>query len=123
MVHGDEGLLAAERITTALFSGDSAALGQSDLAQLAQDGLPSSQLHREEMPQTLTQLLAQAGVAGGKQLKDALAREAILINGEPVVGGPTVSSMVALPPERALYGRFYLVRFGKKKYHLLIDDA
>ena len=27
------------------------------------------------------------------------------------------------PAERALHGRFYLVRFGKKKYHLLIDGA
>ena len=123
LVHGDEGLSAAMRITEALFSGDAAALGETDLQQLALDGLPSSQLDRNGLPPTLTKLLAQAGLAGGKQIKDALAREAVLINGQPVSGGPTVTSKDALPTERALHGRFYLVRFGKKKYHLLIDGA
>ena len=123
LVHGDEGLSAATRITEALFSGDAAALGETDLQQLALDGLPSSQLDRNDLPPTLTQLLAQAGLAAGKQIKDALAREAVLINGQPVNGGPTVTSEDALPAERALHGRFYLVRFGKKKYHLLIDGA
>ena len=123
LVHGDEGLSAAMRITEALFSGDAAALGETDLQQLALDGLPSSQLARNDLPPTLTQLLAQAGLAAGKQIKDALAREAVLINGQPVRGGPTVTSEDALPAERALHGRFYLVRFGKKKYHLLIDGA
>ena len=123
LVHGDEGLSAAMRITEALFSGDAAALGETDLQQLALDGLPSSQLDRNDLPPTLTQLLAQAGLAAGKQIKDALAREAVLINGQPVSGGPTVTTEDALPAERALHGRFYLVRFGKKKYHLLIDGA
>ena len=49
-----------------------------------------------------------------EQIKDALAREAVLINGQPVSGGPTVTTEDALPAERALHGRFYLVRFGKK---------
>ena len=123
LVHGDEGLSAAMHITEALFSGDAAALGETDLQQLALDGLPSSQLDRNDLPPTLTQLLAQVGLAAGKQIKDALAREAVLINGQPVNGGPTVTSEDALPVERALHGRFYLVRFGKKKYHLLIDGA
>ena len=39
LVHGDEGLTAAERITEALFSGDPSALAEPDLAQLALDGL------------------------------------------------------------------------------------
>ena len=38
LVHGDEGLSAAMRITEALFSGDAAALGETDLQQLALDG-------------------------------------------------------------------------------------
>ena len=74
LVHGDEGLSAAMRITEALFSGDAAALDETDLQQLALDGLPSSQLNRNDLPSTLTQLLAQAGLAAGKQIKDALAR-------------------------------------------------
>jgi len=121
LVHGEAGLSAAQRITDALFSGDSDALGEADLAQLAQDGLPSDTLIRSEFPATFSQLLAQAGVAAGKQVKDALAREAVWVNGQPVTGGPTATCEDALDPTRALHGRFYLIRFGKKKYHLFID--
>ena len=121
LVHGEAGLSAAQRITDALFSGDSDALGEADLAQLAQDGLPSDTLIRSEFPATFSQLLAQAGVATGKQVKDALAREAVWVNGQPVTGGPTATCEDALDPTRALHGRFYLIRFGKKKYHLFID--
>ena len=91
LVHGDEGLSAAERITEALFSGDPSTLAEADLEQLALDGLPTDTIHRSECPPTLTQLLAQVGVASGKQVKDALAREAVLVNGLPVAGGPTAS--------------------------------
>ena len=123
LVHGEAGLSAAERITEALFSGDLSDLGEADLKQLAMDGLPTHTLDRTDLPPTLTQLLAQVGVAAGKQIKDALAREAVLINGQPVTGGPTVTCEEVLSTERALHGRFFLVRFGKKKYHLLIDGA
>ena len=123
LVHGNAGLTAAERITEALFSGDPSALGEADLAQLALDGLPAEKIKRDDVPPTFTQLLAQVGVAAGKQIKDALAREAILVNGQPVTGGPTVTCEEALAPQRALHSRFFLVRFGKKKYHLLFEDA
>ena len=102
---------------------DPSALGEADLAQLALDGLPAEKIKRDDVPPTFTQLLAQLGVAAGKQIKDALAREAILVNGQPVTGGPTVTCEEALAPQRALHGRFFLVRFGKKKYHLLFEDA
>ena len=42
MVHGEEGLQAAERITESLFSGDISNLSETDLEQLKQDGLPSA---------------------------------------------------------------------------------
>ena len=88
LVHGEAGLTAAERITDALFSGDPEALGEADLQQLALDGLPSNQLARDDFPPTFSQLLAQVGVAAGKQIKDALVREAVWVNGQPVSGAP-----------------------------------
>ena len=121
LVHGDEGLSAAERITEALFSGDPSALAEPDLAQLALDGLPASRLNRQDLPPTFSQLLNQVELATGKQIKDALAREAVLINGLPVVGGQTVTCDIALDRSRALHDRFHLVRFGKKKYHLFTE--
>ena len=121
LVHGDEGLSAAERITEALFSCDPSALAEPDLAQLALDGLPASRLNRQDLPPTFSQLLNQVELATGKQIKDALAREAVLVNGLPVVGGQTVTCDIALDRRRALHDRFHLVRFGKKKYHLFTE--
>ena len=121
LVHGDEGLSAAERITEALFSGDPSALAEPDLAQLALDGLPASRLNRQDLPPTFSQLLNQVELATGKQIKDALAREAVLVNGLPVVGGQTVACDIALDRSRAMHDRFHLVRFGKKKYHLFTE--
>ena len=122
LVHGEAGLTAAERITDALFSGDPDALAEADLQQLALDGLPSNQLARDDFPPTFSQLLAQVGVAAGKQVKDALVREAVWVNGQPVSGGPTTNCDAALDKAQALHGRYFLIRFGKKKYHLLIED-
>jgi len=121
LVHGDDGLHAAQRITEALFSGDASQLGDADLQQLALDGLPSEAFVRADCPPTFSQLLAQCGLAAGKQIKDALQREAILVNGQPVTGGPTVTCDVALDRSIALHDRYYIVRFGKKKYLLLTE--
>jgi len=84
LVHGDNGLLAAQRITQALFSDDLAGLSESDFEQLQQDGLPSSKLIRSDIGETpLTQILADVEMAAsGKQVKDALVRNAVFINGE-----------------------------------------
>ena len=122
LVHGEAGLTAAERITDALFSGDPDALAEADLQQLALDGLPSNQLARDDFPPTFSQLLAQVGGAAGKPVKDAQGREAIWVNGQPVSGGPTTNCDAALDKAQALHGRHFLVRFGKKKYHLFIED-
>jgi tyrosyl-tRNA synthetase len=119
MVHGEEGLNAALRITKALFEGTLSALSKSDILQLRQDGLPASVVARSSLPETLTQMLADVGMASsGKQIKDALARDAVSVNNRTV--GLQDNSEVArcFAPLNAVFDRFYLVRLGKKKYHL-----
>ena len=120
LVHGDSGLLAAQRITQALFSDELKALGQDDFEQLRLDGLPSSRLERHrltDMP--LTQLLADAQMAAsGKQVKDALAREAVFINGQPKSAADNMKTPECFAPEASFFGKFYLCKLGKKKYHL-----
>ena len=119
LVHGEEGLQAAMRITEALFSGALDALSEGDVLQLRQDGLPASTVARGGFPDTLTQLLTEAGMASsGKQVKDALGRKAVLINNRELGWEDNGDVSAALTPELALYSRFYLVRLGKKKYHL-----
>ena len=119
LVHGDEGLAAAQRITQCLFSGDLQTLSATDLQQLRQDGLPASTLRRQELPETLTHLLVEAGMASsGKQVKDALGRSAVTFNGAAVSWEQNAQVAACLDAARALFGRYFLVRLGKKKYHL-----
>ena len=120
LVHGDSGLSAARRITQALFSDELDKLDASDFEQLKQDGLPSSNLFRAEIAETpLTQILADVEMAvSGKQVKDALIRNAVFINGESKSIDDNMRSAISFSAEKAFFGRFYLVKLGKKKYHL-----
>ncbi len=121
LVHGDGGLEAAERITSAMFSGDESSLSASDLTQLSLDGLPSSVITREAMPETLTQLLTDAGMAAsGKQVKDALGRSAVWINGLSVSVADNADPVSCFAPETAMYERYFITRLGKKKVHLFV---
>ncbi|MGD8174712.1 tyrosine--tRNA ligase [Marinimicrobium sp. ARAG 43.8] len=120
LIHGSDGLKAAERITEALFSHDLTSLGEADLEQLKLDGLPSSVLEREVLGrEPLTQLLVDAGMASsGKQIKDALGRDAVVINGRAHGADYNLRAGDCFAEDLALFGRFYICRLGKKKYHL-----
>lgn len=120
LIHGEGGLVAAERITEALFSHDLSSLGEGDLEQLKLDGLPFSVLEREFLgKEPLTQLLVDAGMAAsGKQVKDALGREAVVINGVARSADDNLRVPECFSPDAALFGRFFICRLGKKKYHL-----
>lgn len=120
LVHGAQGLQAAERITRALFSGDDEHLSREDFESLRQDGLPASILGVEDVKKPLTTLLAERGVVvSGKQVKDALARHAVTINGAAIGLDGNTMGADNFTVAKARYGRFFLVRVGKKNYHLL----
>ena len=119
LVHTDVGLEAAERITQAMFNGEEGSLSESDLAQLSLDGLPSSTVARAELPATLTQLLTDAGmVTSGKQVKDALGRSAVVINGKPVSVDDNANPQKCFAIDSAMHGQYFITRLGKKKVHL-----
>jgi tyrosyl-tRNA synthetase len=120
LVHGEEGLLAAQRITEALFSGDSSSLSLQDLEQLKLDGLPATDLARQDLTdKPLTTLFTESGmVKAGREAKDALARKAVLINGVAKGAEDNMKALDCFDEAASLYGRFYLVKLGKKKYHL-----
>ncbi|MFM4803932.1 tyrosine--tRNA ligase [Aeromonas bivalvium] len=111
LVHGKGALAAARRIGELLFRGDVARLGESDLVQLAQDGMPSSPIEGET---DLVTLLVESGLANSKRVaRELLAAGAISLNGgirqdEQVTDGDW------------LFGRYLLLRRGKKQYHLVI---
>lgn len=120
LIHGEEGLEAARRITKALFSGDIDDLSESDLEQVRLDGLPSTVIAGGELQdRPLTGLLVDSGmVAAGKQVKDALGRAAVLINGQVLAPEDNMRLPECFARSRALYGRFFLVKLGKKSHHL-----
>lgn len=119
LVHGDEGVLAAERISEALFRNSLTGLAESDLGQLAQDGLPSSQV---EGPTELLQVLVDAGLAvtpRGEvtvgQARKLIGSNAVSVNGEKIDDAAFV-----LTREDALHGRYHIVQKGKKNHHLVV---
>ena len=120
LVHGESALESAKRITEALFSGDLAALSEQELEQIKLDGLPSSDLVLADISETpLTTLFAECGmVKTGREVKDALGRNAVLINSEAKGAEDNMSTAQSFTADKALFGRFFLVKLGKKKHHL-----
>ncbi|MFQ2668036.1 tyrosine--tRNA ligase [Aeromonas caviae] len=111
LVHGKGALAAAQRISESLFSGEVARLGESDLAQLAQDGMPSSPIKGET---DLVTLLVECGLANSKRIaRELLAAGAVSVNG-------AIRRDEALTADDRLFGRYLLLRRGKKQYHLVI---
>lgn len=120
LIHGEDGLLAAQRITESLFSDRFDGLSEADLLQLKQDGLPFSILKRSELADaTLIQVLVDAQMApSGKQVKDALQRAAVFVNGQAKSLDDNMKVSDCFAGESSYFGRFFLCRMGKKKYHL-----
>ncbi|MGL6537083.1 tyrosine--tRNA ligase [Aeromonas hydrophila] len=110
LVHGKGALAAAQRISELLFSGEVARLGESDLAQLAQDGMPGWRIEGET---DLVTLLVESGLANSKRIaRELLAAGAISLNGEIRRDEPLTAA-------DRLFGHYLLLRRGKKQYRLV----
>ena len=120
LVHGKLGVEAALRISDALFSGDPNKLSKKDFEQMCQDGISSSSVDEEGLLQKpLTQILTDCGmVKAGREVKDALGRHSVFVNGISQGNSDNMKAREIFSKERALHGRFFMVRLGKKKYHL-----
>ena len=120
LVHGEAALESAKRITQALFSGDLAELSENELEQIKLDGLPSSDLALDGLAEIpMTSLFADCGmVKAGREVKDALGRKAVLVNGEAKGMEDNMNCAEVFAADKALFDRFFLVKLGKKKYHL-----
>lgn len=115
LVHGVSGLRSAERITEALFGGDVERLTEVDLAQLQLDGVPSALV--SEKYEVLEGLVAV-------ELAESKGRARQLIQ----QGGVTINSRkvenvdATLTREAALFGKYHLLRRGKKSWSLLVHE-
>ena len=113
LVHGAEALEGAKRIARALFSGSVETLTAEDLGALAQDGMDRS----EADPATLT--LVDALVVTGLASSKGAARKLIDSGGVSVNGVKQTDPAAELDWHDALHHRAYLLRRGKKQWHLL----
>ena len=110
LVHGDDGLAAAQRISDGLFSGDISTLTEEDFGQLKQDGMPSSKLEGS----TLVDALVQTDLAkSNKMAREFINNGAVLVNGEKVS-----DHEAKLDWNQAFFGKYFLLKRGKKLFHL-----
>ena len=113
MVHGEEGLAAAKRITQSLFSGSLSEMTEVDFGQLAQDGLELFEVPRDT---DLQQALVIAGMAPSKgQARTMISSNAVSVNGEK-----QTDTEYSFADSDRLFGRYTLLRRGKKNYTLLL---
>jgi tyrosyl-tRNA synthetase len=116
-LHGESGLVSAERATKALFSGEIAGLAVDEIADVFSD-IPSSQVDAPDLEGegvSLADLLVSCDLASSKgDARRSIEGGGVYVNSERV--GDTAASVTSA---QAIEGRFVLLRKGKKNYHLV----
>ena len=112
LIHGQEALEAAQRITAALFSGNLKELSATEMKDAFKD-VPTAELPKED--KNIIDVLIEAGVSSSKrQAREDVTNGAISVNGEKV----TDLEYVVDAKDR-LEDSFTIIRRGKKKYHMV----
>ncbi|MBX0316601.1 tyrosine--tRNA ligase [Planococcus glaciei] len=112
LIHGEEALQDAQRITKALFSGDLKALSAEEMKAAFKD-VPSVEMVKE--PKSIVDLIVEAGISSSKrQAREDVTNGAISVNGEKVTDLEYV-----IDEKDRLEDAFAIVRRGKKKYHMV----
>lgn len=113
IVHGEASVASAERISNVLFGGDVAELTSEDLQQLELDGMETTSASGDA---GLLDVMTEAGLAKSNgQARQLVSSKAVRLNGEVVE-----DARLRLSREDALYGRYHVLRRGKKQWHLVL---
>lgn len=116
MVHGAKAVESAQRISSALFGGEISSLQEQDLAQLQLDGLDSTVCSNGD---GLLSVMVNAQLARSTgEARKLVQGRGVRLNDE-VVATPDCE----INFERALLGRYFVLRKGKKVHHLLVKSA
>lgn len=112
LIHGEQALEDAQRITKALFSGDLKALSAEEMKSAFKD-VPSVEMAKE--PKSIVDLIVEAGVTSSKrQAREDVSNGAISVNGEKVTDLEYI-----IDGKDRLEDAFAIIRRGKKKYHMI----
>jgi len=116
-VHGETGLARAQQATQVLFGGVLEGLTGDEIADIFSH-VPSTEVARARLEGdglSVVELLAESGVASSKgDARRSIEGGGVYLNNERV---DDVERSVTL--DRALEGRFLVLRKGKKNYHLV----
>lgn len=112
LIHGEESLQQAIKITEALFSGDVRSLSASEIEQGFKD-VPS--FNAADTDGNLVDLLVAAKISPSKrQAREDITNGAIIVNGERIT-----DTSYELQESDRIEGQFTIIRRGKKKYTLI----
>ncbi|MBU5593685.1 tyrosine--tRNA ligase [Amphibacillus sp. MSJ-3] len=112
LVHSEEALEQAKRISNALFSGDIKQLNGAEIKQGFKD-VPTVQMQKDAKP--LVELLVEANISSSKrQAREDIKNGAIYINGER-----QQDLQYELSDADRIDDQFTIIRRGKKKYFLI----
>ncbi|WP_434402359.1 tyrosine--tRNA ligase [Planococcus sp. 11815] len=112
LIHGQEALADAQRITKALFSGDLKSLSADEMKAAFKD-VPSVEMAKQAKP--IVDLIVDSKVSPSKrQAREDITNGAISINGEKIRDLEYV-----VDEKDRLDDEFAIVRRGKKKYHMI----
>jgi tyrosyl-tRNA synthetase len=113
LIHGEESLQQAIKISEALFSGDVKNLSAAEIKQGFKD-VPSYEV-KEETEANLVDLLVAAKISPSKrQAREDISNGAVSVNGERVT-----DSTYVLQAADKIEGKYTIIRRGKKKYYLI----
>jgi tyrosyl-tRNA synthetase len=112
LIHGDDSLKQAIKITEALFSGDVRSLSAAEIEQGFKD-VPT--FNAADTEGNLVDLLVAAKISPSKrQAREDITNGAVTVNGERI----TDTAYVLQNSDR-IEGKFTIIRRGKKKYTLI----
>lgn len=112
LIHGEDSLQQAIKITEALFSGDVRSLSASEIEQGFKD-VPS--FNAADTDGNLVDLLVAAKISPSKrQAREDITNGAVTVNGERIT-----DTSYELQDSDRIEGQFTIIRRGKKKYTLI----
>ena len=124
LIHGEEALAAAQRISESLFAEDQSHLTESDFEQLALDGLPTFEVSESL---NVVETLVKTGLASSnKEARGFVNGKAVLLNGKPAeANNPNHAAerpddAYMLTDEHKRFGKYTIVRRGKRNHALLV---
>lgn len=108
-IHGEAGAEEALKMSQVLFSGEIKSLTEEEIVEL----LGSLKFPLTEGENIVDALIASGAASSKTQARTFLSQNSVSINGEKVTDEAT-----KLTKENALFGKYIVLRRGKKNYYL-----